>query len=294
VRLAHVRDPQSKEHFAIEACPACGVGHTTPEPEDLSGYYGQSYYGGRHGFTAQYRAARRLRLLSKATEHRGQLLDIGCGDGTFLLAARAQGWNVTGTELGGTAELSRRTGLVVRDSLEQLADLPPFDAITLWHSLEHFRDPGATLAAVRRRLAPGGTLIVAVPDAAGLQARLFKRHWFHLDVPRHLYHFDRDSLTTLLQSSGFALAHLHHLELELDLFGWIQSALNTVIPQPNVLFQSLTGKGTRWPGQLAASVALATVLGPAALGAMALGTLTGRGATLIAVARPGDGRTIAP
>lgn len=287
-RLSAVRDPQSTERFAILRCEACGVGHTSPEPEDLAPYYGPAYYGNRHSFTERYCAARRVRLLWQATRARsGKLLDIGCGDGTFLLAAKEHGWTVAGTEIGGAKEISKRTGLDVRDSLGEVGDIAPFDAITMWHTLEHFREPHAIVAAARERLKADGTFIVAVPDAAGLQATVFKDKWFHLDVPRHLYHFDRASLTSMLDRAGFRVTRWHHLEIELDVFGWLQSALNAVMPQPNVLFQSLTGKPrTSGAGQLALSYALGTMLGPAALAATAVGTLARRGATLIAIARP--------
>jgi SAM-dependent methyltransferase len=287
--LGQVRDPQSTERFDIERCAACGLGHTTPEPADLSAYYGPAYYGGRHSFTARYCTARRVRILRDAATTKGgagKILDIGCGDGSFLSGVASEGWTVTGTEVGGAAELSAKIGIDVRDSLESARDRGPFDAITMWHTLEHFRDPKAIVSAAREQLTDDGVFIVAVPDAAGLQATVFKEKWFHLDVPRHLYHFTRGSLELLLGKSGFAVERWHHQELELDLFGWLQSALNTVFPQPNVLFQSLTGKPrTTGPTQLALSYALGTVLGPAAVAATAVGTMTGRGGTLIAIAR---------
>jgi len=285
-RIPSVRDPQSTEHFAIRACPDCGVGITSPVPEDLGKYYGPLYYGGRHSFTADYCTARRVRLLTQHAPRPGNLLDIGCGDGSFLLGARKAGWAVSGTEIGGAAELSKATGLTVHDSLESV-DNGRFDVVTMWHTLEHFRDPFATVDSARKKLAPGGLFIVAVPDANGLQAALFGKSWFHFDVPRHLFHFDRSSLSTMMKRASFSVSEWHHMEIELDIFGWMQSALNRVMPEPNVLFQSLTGKPRMASrGQLAASYVLGTALGPAAVAATALGGAMGRSATLIAIARP--------
>ncbi len=283
-RFSDVRDPQSGEAFAIEACASCGLGHTSPVPENLGRYYGAAYYGGRHGFTARYCAQRRCGFLERAAGKSGRLLDIGCGDGTFLAAAKERNWTVAGTELGPNADRARAQGLDVRESLTDFE--PPFNAVTMWHTLEHFTQPLDILSQAHRLLDSNGALIAAVPDAGGLQAAMFGARWFHLDVPRHLHHFDRHSLEELLKRAGFAVERWHHQEFEYDLFGWLQSALNTMMPAPNVLFNKLTGKPSRaGAAQVATSFLLGGLLGPLALGATAAGTLAARGGTLIAVAR---------
>ena len=287
VRFPVVNDPQTREDFAIAACERCGLGHTTPQPEDLKPYYGSTYHGGRHGFTARYCMRRRLRLVTAAAGEaveNGRLLDVGCGDGAFLLAAQARGWSVVGTEMN--PALARAAGLDVRETIDETLALAPFDCITLWHSLEHMRNPRATLQSLARLLVPGGLLIVAVPDAGGLQARLFGAHWFHLDVPRHLYHFNQRSLKHLLESAGFAIIRRWHQEFEYDLLGWSQSALNLLMPEPNIFFNRLTGRDTEAVKSLAAaSYALGFTLSALALPANAVGTLSRRGGTLIVAAR---------
>lgn len=285
-RFAAVLDPQTREHFSIAECQVCGLGHTTPQPEDLQYYYGSTYHGGRHGFTARYCVRRRLRFVAAATgAGRGRrLLDVGCGDGAFLLGARGKGWKVTGTEMN--PALARAAGLDVRETIDETQAEAPFDCITLWHSLEHMRDPQATLKSLAERLVPGGSLVVAVPDAEGLQARVFGAGWFHLDVPRHLYHFGPISLKRLLAASGFAIVRRWHQELEYDLFGWSQSALNRLMPAPNLFFNHLTGRRTEArTGQLAASYLSGAALSALALPATAIGTLSRRGGTLIIAAQ---------
>ena len=69
-----------------------------------------------------------------------------------------------------------------------------FDAVTFWHVLEHLENPGEALVAAGRLLKSNGWLVVAVPDYASLQAKLFGKYWFHLDLPRHLHHFESDWL----------------------------------------------------------------------------------------------------
>ena len=103
-------------------------------------------------------------------------------------------------------------------------------------------DPRATLREARALLAPDGVIIIAVPDAGGLQARIFGSKWLHLDVPRHLYHFNRSSLGNLLQREGFSTIREWHQEFEYDLLGWSQSALNYGPTAPNLFFDLLTGR----------------------------------------------------
>ncbi|MBI4509385.1 MAG: class I SAM-dependent methyltransferase [Deltaproteobacteria bacterium] len=282
-RFEDVRDPQTLELFSIALCGSCGLGHTSPQPADLSRYYGPAYHGGRHGFTAKYCAWRRVRWLSSQVTSKGTLLDVGCGDGTFLLQAQAKGWHVVGTEMN--PKVARAQGLDVGETLDDVAALGPFQAITLWHSLEHMRDPRGTLERVRHLLSPGGRIVVAVPNAQGWQARVFGAGWFHLDVPRHLYHFSERALDSLFGTVGLRVTKKWHHEVEIDLMGWSQSALNRTSSVPNVFFHSLTGRPTRvgraWE---AASFVVGGALSALAIPASAGSAWLGQGATLIAVA----------
>ena len=286
LRFGDVVDPGTRERFAIEACTNCGLGHTTPTPEDLGRYYGQRYYGGRHGFTAAHCARRRARLVDSAARsgRKGALLDVGCGDGTFLLEARGRGWNVVGTEMN--PELARSAGLEVYESVAEASTRAPFDCITLWHCLEHVRNPKEMIESLVPLLAADGIIVVAVPDAEGMQASVFGPAWFHLDVPRHLFHFGDRSLTLLLQDAGLTVERRLHQELEYDLLGWLQSALNRMLSAPNILFDRLTGRDTAARrGEVGASYVMGTLLSPLALSATAVGTMAGRGGTIIAIAR---------
>jgi SAM-dependent methyltransferase len=183
---------------------------------------------------------RRLRFVDKVVSCRGLLLDVGCGDGTFLLAAQRDGWSVFGNELN--PEPARSKGL----SVSMCLDGGPYDCITLWHSLEHMTDPVVEVFRVLKSLLkPDGVIIAAVPDAGGLQARVFGADWFHLDVPRHVMHYDSTSLGTLFRRSDLTVKRKWHGEFEYDLSGWVQSALNFIFSPKNVLFRLLTGRSSR-------------------------------------------------
>jgi SAM-dependent methyltransferase len=212
-----------------------------------------------------------------------RLLDVGCGDGTFLLAAKAAGWEVAGTERNpGPA---RAEGLDVRESAERFSSSEPFDCITMWHSFEHMPDPLAAISGLSGLLKPGGKLIMAVPDNGGLQAKIFRNGWIHLDVPRHLYHFDAESLRYCLAAAGYSIERRWHQEFEYDLFGWVQSTMNFFFPQPNMFFDFLTGRRGGSVPLICLNVVLGTVLTVLFLPAVPIGTAAGRGGTLIAAAR---------
>lgn len=283
-RFERVRDPQTLETFSILECERCGLGHTDPQPADLSPYYGARYHGGRHSFTDAWCIARRLRFLHQATGGRaGKLLDVGCGDGRFLEAAQGLGWRGHGTEMN--PEPPRKRGFIVERAIDATAAHGPFEAITFWHSLEHFRDPRAAVKSASTLLAPGGTLLIAVPDAGGFQARASGAHWFHLDVPRHLFHFTRGSLEQLLQGLGLGVKRSWHQEIEIDVFGWLQSPLNAFTATPNALFDTLTGRSTPAPKlSLVRDFAVATALAPLAATATVGSTLLGKGGTLVVAA----------
>jgi SAM-dependent methyltransferase len=281
-----VVDPQTDEVFEIATCATCGLGHTLPQPEDLGPYYGPAYHGSRHGMTERYCMHRRVRFVRKATgEADGRrLLDVGCGDGTFLLDAKRSGWDVSGTEMN--TAIARAAGLRVWSGLEGAREHAPYDCITSWHSLEHMRSPKDTVGQATALLAPGGVLLLAVPNAEGLQARAFGPRWMHLDVPRHLFHFGPRSLTRLVQGAGLTVLWSSHMEVEYDLFGWSQSALNWVFPEPNMFFYQLTGRPTKaGPLLRSASFAAGAALTLASAPLTAAGGLASAGGVLVMAAR---------
>jgi SAM-dependent methyltransferase len=290
VRFETVVDPQTRETFGIAACTSCGLGETFPQPDDLGRYYGAEYHGGRHGFTATYCVKRRMRFVQHvagAADGRS-LLDVGCGDGTFLLAAQEHGWRVAGTEMNPV--IARGDGLRVWEALSEAAAQAPYDCITLWHSLEHMRSPRDVVEQASALLKPGGTMLIAVPNAEGLQASVFGPKWFHLDVPRHLFHFGTRSLSQMIERAGLTVTRSFHLEIELDLFGWTQSALNSVFDEPNMFFHQLTGKPTS-AGPVTRSASFAAGVAVTALAAplTAAGPLAATGAILVMAARKAAG-----
>ena len=141
-----------------------------------------------------------------------RLLDVGCGNGTFLRDMRAAGWEVWGIDPDPQAvATARETGASVEQGLLTDETFPPesFDAVTLSHVIEHLPDPAATLSICRRLLKPGGVLWVATPNLDSQGHARFGEHWRGLEPPRHLVLFTARALTGLLDRLGFEVVASH-------------------------------------------------------------------------------------
>ncbi|MCA1679980.1 MAG: class I SAM-dependent methyltransferase [Actinobacteria bacterium] len=137
-------------------------------------------------------------------------LDIGVGSGDFLKRLAARGWEPWGIEANpSAAEAARQrcglaSGRIVVARAEDVSFAHgTFDLITAHHVVEHLHDPMGVLSKAQTWLSDDGRLVLTMPNVKSLESRLFGRLWFGLDLPRHLYHFDPDTITELLGRSGF-------------------------------------------------------------------------------------------
>jgi SAM-dependent methyltransferase len=226
--------------FAVVRCASCGLVRTEPQPADPGAYYPSSeYYSyappavspltrdavasryGRHARPLARLAARRISALPPGPP--GDILDVGCGSGAMLLALEQAGWRGHGIELdAGAAQAANAAGLErvrVGDLLDAGYEAGSFDVVRFSHSLEHMRSPRAELAEARRLLRPGGRLAIAVPDFGALLRRLFGERWFFLDLPRHLWHFDRRTLPRLVGETGFDVTRVRNVTASSAILG---------------------------------------------------------------------------
>jgi 2-polyprenyl-3-methyl-5-hydroxy-6-metoxy-1,4-benzoquinol methylase len=134
-----------------------------------------------------------------------QALDIGCGNGKFLVKLRALGWEVQGVEFNaGAVEVCRASGLNVFHGDLQSAGFTEksFDMVSARHLIEHLPDPNSFIAEIARILKPGGYLYIRTPSSKALGRKIFGKYWFPNEVPRHLVMFSPENLALLARQHG--------------------------------------------------------------------------------------------
>jgi SAM-dependent methyltransferase len=144
-----------------------------------------------------------LSTLRELTPGRG--LDVGCGRGDLAALLAQHGWRMSGVEPSAAAcAAAASRGIKAHCGTLSTVALAPesYDAVIFRHSLEHTNDPVEALRRVGAALAPGGLVLITVPNFGGWQARRFGGYWYHLDVPRHRVHFAPASLQRALAAAG--------------------------------------------------------------------------------------------
>lgn len=138
----------------------------------------------------------------------GRILEIGCGTGGYLDIVSDLGWQTYGIEISNVAAdiATRKNHQIVNGTLEN-CPWPDefFQAVCLWHTLEHLHNPKETLRKIRQLMQPDAQLLIEVPNWDSISAEYFGTDWFALELPRHLYFFTKANLERLLQDAGFVI-----------------------------------------------------------------------------------------
>jgi SAM-dependent methyltransferase len=212
----------SQEFFDIYECSRCSFRFTKDPPEEgkMGRYYQSEDYishsNTRKGLVnSLYHAVRnhtlvtKYHLLKKETGlSKGDHLDIGAGTGAFVQYMNNHGWKSIGIEPDEKARERARahhdTQLLPAEAFESFGP-ESFDAISLWHVLEHVHDLYPYMERIKTILKPEGLVFIAVPNFKSYDATKYGADWAAYDVPRHLYHFSPESMQWLLKSAGFRL-----------------------------------------------------------------------------------------
>ena len=210
------------EQFGINECMNCTLRFTqdVPDAENMIRYYKSENYIS-HSNTSKgliNRLYHKIRERTMVTKRKmvekscglrsGVLLDVGAGTGYFAGIMKEHGWEVTGLEPDEDARVLAgiEFGIVLSDE-KKIYELPlkSFDAITLWHVLEHVNDVVLYFKLLSTLLKDDGLIFIAVPNYNSYDAAVYGEFWAAYDVPRHLYHFSPQSLALLSENSGMKI-----------------------------------------------------------------------------------------
>lgn len=282
-----MRDYVTGEEFQLLQCRSCGFALTDPVPISMDRYYPPRYrrFNALAAFVLRRLYLRRVDGWLARLPTTGLALELGSGTGWMLRALRQRGWLAVGSErtvaVAAAARDAAGVPMFVGD-LDAIRDAPLLDLVIMFHVLEHLADPLAQVRAIARRVKPGGTLILGVPNIASWQSRVVGSRWMHLDVPRHLSHFSPDAIERALRAHGFRIARVDFRSFEHDPVGWVQGGLDRLGFEPAFLVKLLARMPERRSGPLAtlAAVVLAIPLGVLGLALAVASWRPGAGAVM--------------
>ncbi len=208
--------------FKIVACNHCGLLRTNPRPTpETIGIYYPSDYGPYQDITqpiAQIKSNSKFKLFVAKLLNMdsrvlppiapGNLLEIGCSSGAYLLEMQEKDWVVEGIEYSAiAAKKAVQAGLKVQISSLEDAETPmqAVDIIAAWMVLEHLHQPVAALTKIRGWVKPSGYLVASFPDSSSLMQKVFGEYCYDLHLPNHLYHYSPKTIERVLNSAGWQL-----------------------------------------------------------------------------------------
>lgn len=211
--------------FEVWECKRCGLYFINPmlEQEELDTYYTKDYYAYIDFTKGKKRGAFRKWITSfllgiscykPHLSRDAKILDVGCGTGEWLSNMEMFGYQVKGCEISvSAASLGQsRTGIEIFPGA--LVDCEyednSFDFIRSNHSFEHINNPRETLTKMYNLLKPGGLICIGVPNTCGLWSRIFKKYWYYLGVPIHVYNYSDTNLKIMMENTGFVIREVRY------------------------------------------------------------------------------------
>ena len=201
----------SSNEFRYFDCSACGLVYLYPIPENLGTYYQNDYSAysipeSSEALNERAEAATQRVLFVQRFASKGKLLEVGPGYGAFSYRAQQMGFEVQAIEMDASCcDYMAKIGIeaICSSTFNSLDNvLGKFDAIALWHVVEHLENYREVINFLSRHLSPGGVLVICTPNPESLQFKLFRRFWVSLDAPRHLYLIPLKVLTTCATGNG--------------------------------------------------------------------------------------------
>jgi hypothetical protein len=208
----HDRLKVTDDLFELKKCE-CGLVFLDPRPtiQEMDKYYDSQSYDphnveGKNMWNKVFKKIQFFtscwkKIIIKNHAKRGNLLDVGGGESVFPSLMSKAAWNITVQDKFFFHDKNNQFKTI--NDLNALNASNQFDAITLWHSLEHIHDIKELFNNLSKLISKNGTLFIAVPNFNAHERKKYGSDWAPYDVPRHLYHFTPKSLNLLLNNYGF-------------------------------------------------------------------------------------------
>lgn len=181
---------------------------THPIPDNIEAYYKSDTYISHtdtnktlidkvYKKVRTYTLHKKLKLINSYNKKDSRkILDIGAGTGDFLKICKENNWDVVGVEPSAKArEIAIKKNINLIPTINSIDT--KFDIITMWHVLEHVINLEDYIKTLKKLLTKNGVLIIAVPNYKSYDANYYKQHWAAYDVPRHIWHFSKNSISKL-------------------------------------------------------------------------------------------------
>ncbi|MEY8020384.1 class I SAM-dependent methyltransferase [Muriicola sp. SD30] len=206
----------TQEEFVLLYDEQLQLLRTEPQPENIATYYQDEAYishsDKNNSFLEKiYHLVKTIglnnkrRWLKKYLQPKARILDVGAGTGSFVAYLKKKGFIIDGVEPSSIArKVAKAKGIDLKEDISDLG-VGSYDAITLWHVLEHFKDLDKSIDEITSRIRKDGFLYIAVPNFRSYDAKHYGGYWAAYDVPRHLWHFSKESIHKIFAKKGFSV-----------------------------------------------------------------------------------------
>ncbi len=250
----------TKETFKVVRCSSCGFHFTNPIPQEseIGRYYKSEDYishssnnsgivNKAYNVVRNITLKRKVNLITRLSKGK-ELLDVGAGTGHFLNSCKNANWKVQGLEPDEDArDFAEKNFDLNLDPLSDLFEIEDNskDVITMWHVLEHVYHLKRDVAELVRILKPDGVLIIAVPNMSSKDAQHYKEDWAAFDVPRHLYHFQKETIVKLMNQFNLSCDEI----LPMNFDSYYVSMLSEKYKKGNLVSGVLNGLKSNFGGK---------------------------------------------
>ncbi len=226
----------SEACFSYLQCISCQSIYLPEPPTDLARYYQSEYYDIPTLDQLKAVAGKDRNKIETVLKfaRAGRLLEVGPAFGVFAWQAKQAGFVVDVIEMDARC-CEYLSGTIGVNAIQSdtphgtIQAMPQHEVIAIWHVLEHLPEPLAFLQAAAANLAPGGVLVIAMPNPDAFQFRLMGRRWPHLDAPRHLALIPEALLSRKAQELGLEKVYLTSDDSDArswNRFGWQRLLMN--------------------------------------------------------------------